>query len=192
MKSLTVLLALLFFAAGIAQGQTSGSSSPSSADAANAAQTSSGTAGEPADKSKKKKKVWTNDEISSVGGPGSISVVGKDHDSGSGNSTVESSDRSGRNGTTAMRQKQIATYRDRLRQLNNQLETTDKQISELRNFKANNTGASGGINMSHRYSMTPVEEQVKNLEEKKKQIQAQISALEDQARKEGVEPGQLR
>jgi uncharacterized protein (UPF0335 family) len=46
--------------------------------------------------------------------------------------------------------------------------------------------------MNHGYSMTPVEDQVKQLEEKKKQIQAQIDALEDQARKNGFEPGQLR
>jgi hypothetical protein len=46
--------------------------------------------------------------------------------------------------------------------------------------------------MHQRYSMTPVEEQVKNLEEKKKQLQSQISAVEDQARKDGIEPGLLR
>jgi hypothetical protein len=40
--------------------------------------------------------------------------------------------------------------------------------------------------------MTPVEDQVKTLEVKKKQIQDQIDALEDEARKDGVEPGQLR
>ena len=72
------------------------------------------------------------------------------------------------------------------------MEATDKKISQLRNFKADNTSASGGINMNHGYSMTPVEDQVKQLEEKKKQIQTQIDAVEDQARKNGFEPGQLR
>lgn len=46
--------------------------------------------------------------------------------------------------------------------------------------------------MNHGYSMTPVEDQVKQLEDKKKQIQAQIDAVQDQARKNGFEPGQLR
>jgi chromosome segregation ATPase len=90
------------------------------------------------------------------------------------------------------RDKQAAAYRDRLHQLNNQLETVDKKISQLRNFKADDASASGGINMNHRYSRTPVEDQVNELEEKKKQIQAQIDAVEDQARKSGFEPGQLR
>jgi hypothetical protein len=79
-----------------------------------------------------------------------------------------------------------------LHQLNGQVEAADKQISDLRNFNGNNSGASGGININHRYSMTPVDDQVKTLEEKKKQLQVQIDAVEDQARKYGVEPGQLR
>lgn len=137
---------------------------------------------------KKPKKVWTNDEISSVGGDGSISVVGNTAD------TKPSSRDMDRNSTnqTPQQERKIAAYRDRLHQLNNQLEATDKKISELRNFKADNTSASGGINMNHGYSMTPVEDQVKALEVKKKQIQDQIDALEDQARKDGVEPGRLR
>jgi uncharacterized protein (UPF0335 family) len=40
--------------------------------------------------------------------------------------------------------------------------------------------------------MTPVEDQVKELEAKKKQIQGQIDSVEDQARRNGFEPGQLR
>jgi hypothetical protein len=91
-----------------------------------------------------------------------------------------------------VRERQIAAYRDRLRQLHIQLENTEKKISDLRNFKADNTSASGGINMNRGYSMTPVGDQVKQLEEKKKQLQAQIDGVEDQARKSGVEPGELR
>jgi len=138
---------------------------------------------------KKPKKVWTNDEISTVGGKGSISVVGNtDPDSKSssnGNSTKTAPAERGR-------ERQIANYRDRLHQLRNELEITEKKISDLRNFKADNTSAAGGINMNRRYSMTPLEDQVKQLEERKKQLQSQIDAIEDQARKSGVEPGDLR
>jgi hypothetical protein len=137
---------------------------------------------------KKPKKVWTNDEISTVGGPGSISVVGNadpDSKSSKGNSAKAAPAERGR-------ERQIATYRDRLHQLRNELESTEKKISDLRNFKADNTSASGGINMKQRYSMTPLEDQVKQLEERKKQLQSQIDAVEDQARKSGAEPGDLR
>jgi hypothetical protein len=181
--------ALLLFGVGIARGQGSDASGQPGSASPKAATPQDGTPGQSADKPKKKK-VWTNDEIATVGGPGSISVVGNTKDAKSSRSAAP--EMTGDQGTNSPRQRQIAQYRERLHQLNNQLEATDRQISDLRNFKATNTSASGGINMNHRYSMTPIEEQVKNLEEKKKQLQAQIGAVEDQARKEGVEPGLLR
>jgi hypothetical protein len=116
-------------------------------------------------------------------------VVGK---AGGGDSNPSSNNFQKTAPGSAARDKQAATYRDRLHQLNNQLETIDKKISQLRNFKADNASPSGGIDMHHGYYMTPVEDQVKQLEEKKKQIQAQIEAVEDPARKNGIEPGQLR
>jgi SMC interacting uncharacterized protein involved in chromosome segregation len=40
--------------------------------------------------------------------------------------------------------------------------------------------------------MVPVEEQVKQLEDKKKQWQGKIEDLENEAHKNGIEPGDLR
>src|ERR1700730_575661 len=172
-------------------GQSSGSASQATSDTAKPTTQASGTSAQTTtEKAKTKpKKVWTNDEISNVGGNGAISVVGK---TAGGNSNPPSDNFQKTAPGSVARDKQAATYRDRLHQLNNELEATDKKISQLRNFKADNTSASGGINMNHGYSMTPVEDQVKQLEEKKKQIQAQIDAVEDQARKNGFEAGQLR
>jgi len=188
MKSRITASALFFFALSIALGEVSFAGSQSNPETARPAQAPAGSARETADKPKKKK-IWTNDEIATVGGPGSISVVGRANEPKS--AEPNSSENTLARGASA-RQRLITGYRDRLRQLNNQLEATDKQISDLRNFKATNTSSSGGINMNHQYTMTPVEEQVKNLEEKRKQLQTQISAVEEQARKEGIEPGELR
>ena len=172
-------------------GQSSNSGSQATSDTTKPTVQASGTfAQTTTEKAKTKpKKVWTNDEISNVGGNGAISVVGK---TGGADSNPPSDNFQKTAPGAVARDKQAATYRDRLHQLNNELEATDKKISQLRNFKADNTSASGGINMNHGYSMTPVEDQVKQLEEKKKQIQTQIDAVEDQARKNGFEPGQLR
>lgn len=187
MRSFLVASALLFFTTVLTcASQSSNPDGRSGSDTVKPAAQSS-----VAENTKKKpKKVWTNDEISTVGGDGSISVVGNSADADTKPSSKDDSTKT--TSGSALKEKQIAAYRDRLRQLHNQLETTEKQISELRNFKADNTSASGGINMNHRYSMTPVEDQVKRLEEKKKQLQIQIDAVEDQARKNGVEPGELR
>ena len=139
---------------------------------------------------KKTKKVWTNDEIANVGGEGSISVVGNAAGANAKGSSKGASSKSTR--PISGKEIQTGSYRSRLRQLHNQLETTEKQITDLRNFNGETTGTSGGIDMSHGYSRTSVEDQIKILEEKKKQIQAQIGDIEDAARKEGIEPGELR
>jgi hypothetical protein len=187
-----VVTAAIFLCSSVSfgGGQSSNSGSQATSDAAKPTVQSSGSAADTAtEKAKTKpKKVWTNDEISNVGGDGAISVVGK----AAGDSNRSSNNFQKTAPGSGARDNQAASYRDRLRQLNNELEATDKKISQLRNFKADNSSASGGINMNHGYSATPVEDQVKQLEEKKKQIQAQIDAVEDQARKNGIEPGQLR
>jgi uncharacterized protein (UPF0335 family) len=58
--------------------------------------------------------------------------------------------------------------------------------------KADNTSASGGIKMHQGYNMVPLNDQVKQLEDAKKQLQAQIEDIENEARKNGIEPGELR
>jgi chromosome segregation ATPase len=143
------------------------------------------------DKTKKKpKKVWTNDEISTVSG--GISVVGDSSaSSGSAQAPKKSSESDSDGGGTA-KEKQVAAYRDQIQKLRAQIDAADKKINDLRNFKADNTSPTGGINMNKGYNMTPLEDQVKQLEEQKKQIQAKIEALEDEARKNGIEAGELR
>jgi hypothetical protein len=192
MKYLYGLVFIPFFALSPALAAPQSSSSNSQASNTNsAAQDSSSTKQDPAAKTATKpKKVWTNDEISSAGGAGAISVVGNENPKGAKTGRVDRS--TTENGTSSTQERQIATYRDRLRQLRAQMDAADKKISDLRNFKAENTSPAGGINMKQGYSMTPVEDQVKQLEEKKKQLQAQIDDLEDRARKNGIEPGQLR
>jgi hypothetical protein len=141
------------------------------------------------DKTKKKpKKVWTNDELSTVSG--GISVVG-DTNAASAPPSKKSAGTDSHDEGSA-KDKQVASYRDQLQQLRAQLDATDKKINDTRNFKADNTSATGGINMNKGYSMTPVEDQIKQLEAQRKQIQDKIEAVEDEARKNGIEPGQLR
>jgi hypothetical protein len=136
---------------------------------------------------KKPKKVWTEDDISKVGG--SISVVGDSSSSGGAKGSSQSTGTSPENSAQA---NEVESYRDQIRQLQAQLDATDKKIDDLRNFKADNTSSSGGINPNHGYSMTPIPDQIKQLEENKKQIQDKIDAVTDEARKKGIEPGQLR
>jgi hypothetical protein len=136
---------------------------------------------------KKTKKVWTNDEIGSV--KGAVSVVGDGDPSSekSGDSRPASS-----SGAEEAHQKQIEDYRNQIQQYQSQMDSIDKRIEQLKNFKAENTTPSGGIHPNQGYNMVPIEDQVKQLEDKKKQLQAKIDDTEVAARKNGIDSGDLR
>jgi len=140
---------------------------------------------------KKPKKVWTNDEIGSV--KGTVSVVGDNNSSSSSSSSQDSHLASTTNGGSPdARQKQIADYRDRIKDYRDQIDAIDKRISQLKDFKAQNSAPTGGINPTQSYNMVPVEDQVKQLNDQKKNLQAKLDDTESDARKNGIEPGDLR
>ncbi len=118
--------------------------------------------------------------MSSVGG--NISVVGDSSQAHHAEGTTNSA-----NGNNAQR---IVAYRKQILQYQKQMDALDKQIADFRNFKADNS--SGGMDPHGRYTMTSAEDRIKQLEDKKKQIKAKIDTIEEDARKEGIEPGQLR
>lgn len=149
-------------------------------------QTANGQSSPPTGKTEKPKKVWTNDEVGSLSG--TVSVVGT-------NRPAERQTQSSQNGSGAAadpRRGKIQRYRAAIAELRKKIDAADQRISQLKNFKANDSSPNGGINPNRGYSMTPVDEQVKQLEAKKKQLLASIEDLENQAKKEGIEPGELR
>lgn len=179
---------LLFLAAistaSYAQDTTS---APSPQPAATSASKPKPAQAPPVTEKKKPKKVWTNEDLGSV--KGSVSVVGDQNNS---DDELDAQKAYVASGNENVRQRRIAMVRNQIQQLQGQLDAIDKRISQLRNFKGENTSPSGGINPSQGYNMVPLQEQVKQLEDRKKQIQAQIQDLEADARKNGIEPGDLR
>ena len=138
--------------------------------------TSTGTSAAPP------KKVWTNDNLS--GTKGTVSVVGKpDLSSGNKGSSTPSG---------ALRQSQLKTYRRQILELQAKIDAIDKRVAQLKNFKGENTGPSDGLDLHGRYSMVPIEEQLKELEGRKKELQSKIGDVDNEARKAGIEPGELR
>jgi hypothetical protein len=210
-RSLILASVLILFSAFTCAAQSTGSGAPfqsdpakpaaqsqSPAPAASQAPAPTANAAAPKDQAsdkdqtkKKPKKVWTNEEMSTV--HGKISVVGDPSlSSAYSDSRQWNTDSDSRNGSNTEHENVIANYREQLRQLREQQEAIDKKISGFRSFKADNSSPSGGISTRTRYSMTPAEDEIKQLEDKKKQIQARIDAIEEEARKNGVEPGELR
>jgi hypothetical protein len=190
----SILILAVFFAAlpCLAQSQSQDSSAPAStpANAKPAPAPGAAKATPAAPEKKKPKKVWTNDDVSSI--PGSVSVVGDASKSDSSSSQQNNSSADAGAAADEVRQKQIDGYKDQIRQLQSQIDAADKSIAQLKNFKGENNSPSGGINMNQGYNMVPVEDQVKQLEDKKKQMQAKIEDVENEARKNGIDSGDLR
>ena len=186
LRYLAFAVAALFGAALCVYAQSSGSgappsqSSPSSPAPSESAAPST-PAKSPDKDSKKPKKVWTNDEISGLNR--GVSVVGED---AKAKPPKSSNTQSGANAS------EISRLRKELQKLRADLEKIDKQIHDLKQFNAGETTGSAGMQLHRGYSSAPVPDQIKQLEEKKKWIEGRIEALEDDSRKQRIEPGQLR
>jgi chromosome segregation ATPase len=136
---------------------------------------------------KKPKKVWTNEEMATL--PGEISVVG---DANQGAASKKETGHDAAAGSGDSQQMQIDSYRRQINDLRSQIDAADQRIAQLKAFKGENSSPSGGINMNQGYDMVPVEDQVKQLEAKKKKLEGQIEDVENEARKNGIDPGKLR
>ena len=160
-----VLSACLFLGgAAIASGQQPTDTRSSTA-------TSSSTA------SAKGKKVWTNDDVAAAS-PG-VAVAAKA-------ATSRAPSATGANLRLA------AELRGKLERLQSQLKGVDTQLDELKRFQAGELSGDAGRRLHKRYSSSPIPEQIAKLEEKRNNLQDQIEAIYEQARKEGILPGQLR
>jgi hypothetical protein len=168
---------------------------PSSQD-----QESSSTASTPGAKPAKPrpKKVWTNDNVSDVGG--TISVVGSPSNGTGGSAAARSSGNNLKgqpkptNATKAsIDPKVVAQLRDQLQRLQSQLAIVERQLSDLKGASKGDSKNTGGVRQdTWSYDSSSVEEQIQHLQEKKKRIEATIDELFDAARKAGIEPGDLR
>jgi hypothetical protein len=156
----------------------SNSPGPSPAPATSPAQPLDATAPAAVDP-KKTKKVWTNEDVTGLTGP--VSVVGNSKNAGKTGS-----------GTKADPQ-YIANTRKELAKLQSQLDDTDKQLGDLKDFSEGKAPAtSSGYQINKGYNRMPVDQQITSLQDKKKQLQDKIGALLDEARKKGVQPGDMR
>jgi len=126
----------------------------------------------------KPKKLWTNENLSDANGP--VSVVGDPKHPTKGKTD------------TPADPQYIANTRKQLEKLQSELDDTDRQLAALKNFTSGEPSPSAGKQLNKGYNLTPVDQQIQSLQEKKKQTQSKIDTLLDEARKKGVEPGQLR
>ena len=170
LRSLSLAVIATLFAAFSAAAQSPDTTSPQSTSQSQGSTSPSDTS--------KPKKVWTNDDVKSAG---TVSVVGdpKNKPKTSTPKTVNDS--------------YVASVRNQLEKLQKQIADIDKQLVDLKNFSEGEpSNTASGIKLNKSYDREPIEVQMRALQSQKKDLQAQIDALLDEARKKGVEPGQLR
>ena len=128
---------------------------------------------------KKTKKVWTDEDVSGISSP--ISVVGDAKNPKSKNPQQTPPDAS-----------YISSVRKQMQKFQDQMADIDKQLATLKNFSEGEPVATADREFHKSYNNEPIAQQVVTLQTKKLDLQSKIDALLDEARKKGLEPGQLR
>jgi len=173
-RPLLLLLFALVFAGLPAAAQTGDPTSPPPASPPQNSATSADA--------KKPKKVLTNEDLANS--TGKISVVGNGQNNPGSKPQAAT--------PKAANPQYIAAVRNQIEKLLKQIVDVDKQITDLKNFKAGEPSTnSSGVQLDRRYEREPVEVQIRALQDKKKDLQAKLDVLYDEARKKGVEPGDL-
>ena len=139
--------------------------------------TPSSTAASSSAANAKPKKVWTNDDVAAAS-PG-VTVAAKA-------ATAPTPSAAGANAHLAVQ------LRGQLEKLQSQLKGVDTELDELKRFQAGELSGDAGRQLHKRYSSAPIPGQIAKLEEKRNNLQDQIEAIYEQARKKGILPGQLR
>ena len=141
----------------------------------------------------KPKKVWTNEDLGEVGG--TISVVGNPQSSAT-NKTAQprqAKSTSPKPADETVDAKTLVAVRQQIQKLQADLAVVDQQLTDLKGFSKGDAKGTGTLSTNtFQYSTASVEDQLKQLQAKKANIQAAIDNLLDAARASGIEPGQLR
>jgi hypothetical protein len=134
---------------------------------------------DPQTKTPASKKVWTNENLG--GARGKVSIVGDNRNQ----KYTPTPNKPADPGT-------VSRIRDSLKKIQSQLDGVNQQLSSFKEFQEGETVTQSSDEIPSGYTRVPVNQQIPVIQEKKKKLQAQIDDLLDEARKKGIEPGQLR
>ena len=123
------------------------------------------------------KKVWTNEDFPGAKGGVSTKAKRKQNDPATPRQVVDEA--------------AIEHYRKSIAQLQGQLEDVNKKLKSYKEFLEGEPVSTGSRDLNKGLNRVPVDQQILQLQEKKKKLEAQIGDLYDEARKKGIESGQL-
>lgn len=138
---------------------------------------------------KKEKKVWTNEDLEalratvplSAPGPGAAVPAAAAPAEGAAAAAATPAG----TGEAYSRQNDPAWYRQRAASLRGELDRIDSEIRRLQNFKSNPSSGTTGLALGKdNLSLTP-ENQIEQLEARRRQVQQEFDDLEAEARRKG-------
>src|SRR5712692_5701161 len=168
-----------------ARGQFSSPSQTSDSPAQPPAQRNSSGNSEPA-KSANPKKVWTEDDLNSL--KSRVSVVGGPSKSPK---TSQKLPQDNQAAASLPPEKDPAWYHRQLLPLRAQIEEMDAQIRKLKDAQGGKETSDAGRRYGLHLPMN-TQDRIEVLEKRKRELQSKVDALEDQARRNGLNPGDLR
>jgi hypothetical protein len=125
------------------------------------------------------KKVWTNEDIG--GAKGGVSVIGDKRNQNYHMTPNQPADAA-----------TVARIKRELERLQTQLDEVNKKLKSFKEFQEGEPVSTGERDLSKGINRVPVNQQMAQLQDKKKTLEGQLGDLLDEARKKGVDPGQLR
>ena len=169
-----------------ARGQSSSPSQTSDSPAQPPAQRNSSGNPEPA-KPGNPKKVWTEDDLNSL--KSRVSVVGGPSKSPK---TSQKLPQDNQAAASLPPEKDPAWYHRQLSPFRAQIEEMDAQIRKLKEVQGGKETSDAG-RRAHGFDLPMnTQDRTEVLEKRKRELQAKVDALEDQARRNGLNPGDLR
>jgi hypothetical protein len=86
----------------------------------------------------------------------------------------------------------VSRIRQNLEKLQSQLDEVNLELTSFKEFQEGETVTKSSNEIQKGYTRMPVNQQMAVLRDKKKKLEGQIDALFEEARKKGIDPGQLR
>lgn len=142
---------------------------------------------------KKAKKVWSNEDLEALREKGRVSVTGAVAPASEGEQPgATEGEKAGAKPAQYVKEKDPKWYGGQLAPLRAELTSIDEEIRKLREFRSAAKYATGGIVLGQANIPLNPENQIELLEKRKREVQAKIDELEEQARRNDIPPGAIR
>jgi hypothetical protein len=141
---------------------------------------------------KKAKKVWTNDDLTTLPANSAVSTASGAPAAAEGAGAEAGAEKPAAKPGTLPPDKDPKVYKEKLDALRKQLADVEAKIKEAQDAISGSQGGSNAINLTQKPGTLRPEDLLASLQKQRDSIQQQIDDLESQARKNDISPGDIR